>query len=250
MQTALRWNARPLSRDPTQPIEGSVCATVWPTRALQSNDRWFNELYLWTEGFQATTTQRARIQFAALENALFMLENERADHVGVTLSFGTIEIYADIVDRIFQEHGLVNHRIVIILRGSVERLRSHYRLHSFIDHLREQKIPVGYRVTTPRISMELGTIHFLQPDFVKIIAPDSKGPAAWEDLVAGARVAAVPLERLIVAGLETPEQLAHARQAEIGFGQGSALRAAFAPSTHKSHESAVFAPIPPEGAAR
>jgi len=35
------WSARALSQDSSRPIEGSVCDTVWPTRALNSDERWF-----------------------------------------------------------------------------------------------------------------------------------------------------------------------------------------------------------------
>ena len=91
MISARRWSARPLSKDPRRPIEGSVCATVWPTRALDSAVRWFDEIYVWTEGFNPSTTQRARIQSTTLEGAFQMLEREQADRVGVTLSFGTVE---------------------------------------------------------------------------------------------------------------------------------------------------------------
>ena len=54
-----RWSASPLWRERSQAVEGSVCATMWPTRTLADRERWFDELYVWTEGFQASTTQRA-----------------------------------------------------------------------------------------------------------------------------------------------------------------------------------------------
>jgi hypothetical protein len=236
----LRWDAAPLSKSASQPVQGSIYSTVWPTRALNSNDRWFDEIFLWTEGFQASTTQRARIQTAGLESAFFMLEHEHADHVGVTLSFGTIELFTDGIDRVFQAHDLVKHRIVVILRGTLERLRSPYRVRTFIDHLRAQQIPVGYRVSTPRITMELSTLDALKPDFAKITSPVSLRPESWDDLVVGARVIGMPLERIIVAGLDKAQQLDMARKAGIGFGQGAAVRPAFAPPQHRADSAGLF----------
>jgi hypothetical protein len=228
-ETVRRWPARPLSKDPEQPLEGSVCATVWPTRALQTDERWFDELYLWTEGFEASTTQRAAIQTMALTIAFSMLEREQADHVGVTLSFGTVERHLDRVAQAFQDHALVAQRMVVMLRGSIDRMRSQYSVRAFIEHLRAQQIPVGYRVTTPRITMDLQAIEFLQPGFAKVLAPNSMRPDAWQDFVLEARVVGIPAERLIVAGLENAAQLKLAREAQIGFGQGTAVRPAHAP---------------------
>ncbi len=172
--------------------------------------------------------------------SFFMLEHEHADHVGVTLSFGTIELFTDGIDRVFQAHGLVKHRVVVILRGTLERLRSPYRVRTFIDHLRAQQIPVGYRVSTPRITMELTTLDALKPDFAKITSPVSLRPETWDDLVVGARVIGMPLERIIVAGLDKAQQLDMARKAGIGFGQGAAVRPALAPPMHKSESALLF----------
>jgi len=240
MDSARRWSARPLSKDPSRPIEGSVCATVWPTRELSSDERWFDEVYLWTEGFQASTTQRARIQSTALENAFYMLEREHADQVGVTLSFGTVERFLEQVVETFQVHALVAHRMVVILRGSIERLRSRYRLRAFIDHLRGQHIPVGYRVTAQRITMELKALDFLQPDFAKLLAPNSSRTEFWQDFVLEARVAGVPPEWMIAAGLENQQQVALAKQVGIRFGQGTAVRPAYAPHARTSNGSVVL----------
>jgi hypothetical protein len=242
-QDKVRWSALPLSTDPERPIQGSVCATVWPTRALASSDRWFDELYIWYEGFPASTTQRARIQAAALENAFYMLEKESADHVGITLSFGTIELYTDGLDRLFQAHDLVRHRIVVMLRGSIERLRSPYRVRTFIDYLRAQQVPVGYSVSAPRITMEMSTLDVLRPDFARVAAPASLRPDAWDDLVVGVRVLEIPIERVIVSGLESPQRLDLARKAGFGFGQGAAVRPPFAPPRHKP-DATVFGPQP------
>ncbi len=206
-----------------------MCATVWPTRALNSDERWFDEIYFWTEGFQASTTQRARIQLMALEKAFYMLEHEHTELVGVTLSFGTIERFLDQVMDRFQAHDLVTQRIIVILRGSYERLRSPYRLRAFIDHLRAQQIPVGYRVTAPRITMEIKALNFLQPDFTKLLKPDSSRAEFWQDFVLETRVAGVQPEAMILAGLESLHQIDLARQVGIRFGQGTAVRPPYAP---------------------
>ena len=122
-----RWSAKAFSKKDGRPIEGSVCATVWPTRTLADRERWFDELYVWTEGFQASTTQRARIQVAALDHALRMLDCESADSVGITLSFGTAERHLDAIVKRLQLYPLVAHRVVVILRGAFDRVRSQYR---------------------------------------------------------------------------------------------------------------------------
>ncbi|HEU0204573.1 MAG TPA: hypothetical protein VFR86_29530, partial [Burkholderiaceae bacterium] len=66
MATGARWPAATLSRDWSRPVDGSVCAIMWPTLTLARPGLLFDELYVWTEGFQASTMQRARIQLAAL----------------------------------------------------------------------------------------------------------------------------------------------------------------------------------------
>ena len=138
-----RWSASPLARDRNHPVEGEVCATMWPTRTLAERERWFDELYVWTEGFQASTTQRARIQIAALDHALRMLDCESADSVAVTLSFGTAERHLDSIVRRLQLYPLVAHRAVVILRGALDRVRSQYRIRALIDYLRSGQITDG-----------------------------------------------------------------------------------------------------------
>ena len=43
-------------------------------RSLVSSERWFDELYIWTEGGAASTTQRAKIQIDAMSDAFKWLE--------------------------------------------------------------------------------------------------------------------------------------------------------------------------------
>jgi hypothetical protein len=234
------WSARALSQDSSRPIEGSVCATVWPTRALNSDERWFDEIYVWTEGFQASTMQRARIQSTTLESAFHMLEHEQVDRIGVTLSFGTVERFLDQLVEAFQSHALVTHRIVVIVRGSVARLRSRYRVRAFMDHLRGLQTPVGYRIATPGITMELKALDFMQPDFAQLHAPHSSRNEFWEDFALEARVAGVHPDCMIVAGLQNQQQLALARQVGFRFGQGSAVRPAYAPITDVPSATSVF----------
>jgi hypothetical protein len=224
-----RWSAGPLARDRSRPLDGSVCATMWPTRALAERERWFDELYVWTEGFEASTTQRARIQVAALDQALRMLECESSDSVAITLSFGTAERHVDAIARRLQLYPLVAHRAVVILRGALDRVRSQYRIRALIDYLRTAQITVGYRVTAPRATMEIRALDLVQPDFAKMLAPASDREEFWRDFVSEARVAGVAPQSLIVAGLETERQVDLARQAGVRFGQGNAVRRCFVP---------------------
>ena len=229
-----RWPAKRFSRDKDHPIEGNVCATVWPTQSLSSTERWFDELYLWTEGFHASTTQRARIQWAALRAAFQMLEREDIDRVGVTLSFGTIERTAEHLADEVQAHELVAHRMAILLRGSLGRLRSPYQVRALREHLRGHHVPVGYLFSAPAISMEFKAMDFVQPDFAKLQAPNSTRVEPWQNLVFESRVAGVPVDSLIVAGLQSRRQVGIAAQVGIPFGQGNALQPAFAPPAFTS----------------
>jgi hypothetical protein len=231
-----RWSAAPLAKDRSRPCEGNVCATMWPTRTLTERERWFDELYVWTEGFQPSTTQRARIQVAALDHALRMLDCEAADSVGVTLSFGTAERHLDAIVRRLQLYPLVAHRAVVILRGALDRVRSQYRIRVLIDYLRSSQITVGYRVSVPRVTMEIRALDMVQPEFAKVLAPTSNRDEFWRDFVSEARVAGIAPQSLIVAGLETEQQLQLARQAGIRFGQGNAVRPSFEPPATRDRE--------------
>lgn len=202
---------------------------MWPTLELASRQRWFDELYVWTEGFQASTMQRARIQLAALAKAFALLEREKVRRIGVTLSFGTVERCLDQVTDLFDAHRLLAHRVCVLLRGQIDRVRSRYRVQGFVDWLRTQQIPVGYRLTTARVSMEMKAIDFLAPDFAKILAPSSTRLEYWTDVALEARAAGLNLERLIVAGLEEPAQRDIALAAGFGLGQGHALRVPYDP---------------------
>jgi hypothetical protein len=244
--TVRRWSASPLAKDADHPLEGNVCATMWPTRTLVDRERWFDELYVWTEGFQASTTQRARIQVAALDHGLRMLDCEASSSVAVTLSFGTAERHLDAIVRRLQLYPLVSHRLVVILRGALDRVRSQYRIRAFVDYLRSGQIPVGYRVSAPRITMEIRTLDLVQPEFAKVLAPASNREEFWKDFVSEARVAGIAPQSLIVAGLETERQVELARQANIRFGQGSAVRPSFEPpETRGRRGRALMPPDPP-----
>ncbi len=236
------WPAVTLSLDRNRPGETSVRAAMWPTLTLDTEERWFDELYVWTEGFQPGTMQRARIQLNALAKAFVLLEREKVRRIGVTLSFGTIERCLDLVTGTFDAHRFHVHRLVVVLRGQLERLRSPYRVQSFIDWLRAQHVPVGYRVAAPRVSMELKAIDFVRPDFAKLLAPTSKRAEFWEDVVLEARASGLRAERLIVAGIETREQRALAVSAGFGFAQGSAIRPAYDPPSIRTPPT-----LPPRG---
>jgi len=224
-----RWPAAPLSRDWASPLDGSICAVMWPTLTLIGRERWFDELYVWTEGFQASTMQRARIQLAALSKGFALLERERVARVGITLSFGTVERCLDQVTELFDAHRLLAHRSCILLRGQIDRVRSRYRVRGFIDWLRTQQIPVGYRLTSARISMEMKAIDFVAPDFAKVLAPSSSRAEYWADVALEARAAGLKLDRSIVAGIEVPDQRRNAQAAGFAFGQGHAVRPPYDP---------------------
>lgn len=237
------WPAVTFSLDRNRPGETSVRAAMWPTLALDTDERWFDEMYVWTEGFQPGTMQRARIQLNALGEAFVLLERERVRRIGVTLSFGTVERCLDPVTDVFAAHRFHVHRVVVLLRGQIGRLRSPYRVRGFIDWLRAQYVQVGYRVTAPRVSMEIEAIDFVRPDFAKLRAPTSRRAEFWEDVVAEARAAGLRADRLIVAGIETREQRALAAAAGFGFAQGSAIRPAYDPPSIRTPPT-----LPPQGA--
>ncbi|HXW63891.1 MAG TPA: hypothetical protein VEK74_02315 [Burkholderiaceae bacterium] len=232
---AHRWPASSVIGKVEGAPNGAVCATIWPTRSLQARERWFDELYLWTDGFEPTPVQWSRIQLFGLRRALGMLAREESKQMAVTLSFGTVQKYDERIDTQLRAHALVAHRLSVILRGSVELVRSHYRIRAFIDYLRAQQIPVGLRVTAPRLAMDLSAFALVQPDFAKILAPSSNLGEAWQNLALEARVVGISEQWLIVAGLQTPEQLERAAQAGIGFGQGNAVRPAQNPFSDTSN---------------
>jgi hypothetical protein len=130
------------------------------------------------------------------------------------------------------------HRVVVILRGTFDRVRSQYRIRALIDYLRNGQITVGYRITAPRVTMEIQALDLVQPDFAKALAPASDREESWKDFVSEARVAGVAPQSLIVAGLETERQLELARQAGIRFGQGNAVRRSFEPPDTRGRRKA------------
>lgn len=229
MTPAHRWPARTICSENESLARGEVCATLWPTRSLHTPLRWFDELYLWTDGFEPTPVQWSRVQILGLNRGLTMLGEEQAERVAVTLSFRTVQRYDERIYAQLREQALVAHRLVVMLRGSAERLRSSYRVRAFVEYLRAQQIPVGLRVTSPRLAMEMTAFELIQPDFAKILAPASLGADAWENLVLESRIVGVPEEWLVVAGLQTQQQIERAARAGIGFGQGSAVRPAQKP---------------------
>jgi hypothetical protein len=239
---ARRWPARSVLKDEQHPIENSVCAAIWPIRSLISREDWFEELHFWTEGFEASLSQRARIQSFALERAFQILDGRDSGQIAVTLSFGTVERNLDHLAGVLESHAGNAHRLVVILRGSFDRLRSRYRLRGFVEYLHMLHISAGYLLPNPRVSRELKGLGLLQPDFAKVPAPALARLELWQDLALEARVAGGPFDRLIVTGLDTQEQVSLAKQVGIPFGQGRAIAPAYAPPLH---EVAEAAPAPP-----
>jgi hypothetical protein len=230
MTPAHRWPARLICNDTPTAERGEICATIWPTRHLHSPMRWFDELYVWAEGFEPTRAQWSRIQLLGLQRALVALTREQAETMAVTLSYSTAQNYAEQVDELLQAHALVAHRLVVLLRGSIGPGHLQYRIRAFVDYLRAQQIVVGMRVTTPRLAMELDAFGLVRPEFAKILAPAAAPVSAWESLVLEARFSGISERWLIVAGLQTAAQIRRALQCGIGFGQGTAVRPAHAPS--------------------
>jgi hypothetical protein len=218
-----------LPAEPASIAESRVRAVVWPTRGLVTRERWFDELYVWTEGQQPGTMQRARIQLDTLNKGFAMLEEELSPHVAVTLSFGTIERCLDLVTQVFDGYRLHCHRMAILVRGHIDRIRSPYRVQSFLDWLRTQQIPVGYRLTAPRIGMEMKAIDFVRPDFAKVLAPQSRRLEFWQDALLEARAAGLNPDWLIVAGIETAAQRELAAAAGYRFAQGTAVKPCHVP---------------------
>jgi hypothetical protein len=212
-------------------FRGAVRATLWPTRSLISSERWFDELYIWTEGGTASTTQRAQIQIEAMADAFQWLEYDLVKSIGLTISFGTIERALDPLTALFEKNVLFAHRMFVLLRGTPQRLRSRYRLRGFADMLRGLRIAVGYRLTAPRVSMELSGVDLVQPIFAKVLAPAATRPEAWSDLALEIRALGLDTRTTIVGALETNYQRDCAVQAGFELGQGRAIRAPYPPPT-------------------
>ena len=224
-------SSHPSSGEGVGRFRGSVRATLWPTLSLVGNKHWFDELYLWTEGGSASTTERAGIQIHALRNAFDWLAYDLIDRVGVTISFGTIERSLDPLTDLFEKNLLLAHRMFVMLRGAPQRLRSRYRLRAFADMLRGWQFPVGYRISAPRISMELAGIDLVQPIFAKILATTSSRDDAWNDLALEVRALSLDTKTTIVGALETRQQLQSASRVGFEFGQGRAIRMPYPPPT-------------------
>ena len=210
-------------------FRGAVRATLWPTRSLVSSERWFDELYIWTEGGAASTTQRAKIQIDAMSDAFKWLEYDLVERIGLTLSFGTIERALDPLTELFEKNVLMGHRMFVLLRGTPQRLRSRYRLRAFADMLRGLRIAVGYRLTAARVSMELSGVDIVQPIFAKVLAPAATRPEAWSDLALEIRALGLDTRTTIVGAIETRYQLDCAVKAGFELGQGRAVRLPYPP---------------------
>ena len=197
-------------------------AVLWPTLQLVDGERLFDELYVWTEGAQARTRLRAGIQHVALQKGFAMLEEERVRHLAVTISFGTIERNLDAMTAAIDDHLLLCHRLSVLVRGDLSRIRSRYRVQSFIDWMRSQHIAVGYRLDA-HIERESDAVSFVEPRFVKLMAPATADPVDWEYALAQTVALGVDPETIIIAGIETAEQKQQAIETGFLFGQGTAI---------------------------
>lgn len=210
-------------------FSGVIQATLWPTRSLTGSVRWFDEAYIWTEGATPTTTQRANIQLNALVDAFHWLEYELVEQIGVTISFGTVERSLDPLTALLERNAALAHRTFVMLRGAPQRLRARYRLRAFADMLRGLGFPVGYRLSAPRVSMELEGVDLVQPIFAKVLAIASRREEAWNDLALEVRALGLDTRATIVGGIEAPPQAHLARNAGFELGQGRAIRQPFPP---------------------
>lgn len=206
-----------------------VRALVWPTRTLVGAHRWFDELYVWTADFEPDRSLRAQIQLASLEHAFSMLEHERVERVAVTVSFGSIERSLEALAKTLESHRTTTHRLSVLLRGAMERLRWPYRVREFIDLLRSYQIPVGYRFAEPRASMEMSAIDFVAPDFAKMLAPISVREETWFEMAREVNALGLSRETFVLAGIEREEQLRLARDTGFVLGQGRALKKPYFP---------------------
>jgi hypothetical protein len=197
-------------------------AVLWPTSRLINDERLFNEFYVWTEGAQARSRLRASIQHVAMRKGFAMLEEERIHHLAVTLSFGTIERNLDAITNAIDDYLLLCHRLTVLVRGDLARIRSRYRVHSFIDWMRSQNITVGYRLDV-RVEREGEAVSFVKPRFVKLMAPACADAEAWEHALSQTVLLGVHPESIIVSGVETPQQKEQARDAGFLFAQGTAV---------------------------
>jgi hypothetical protein len=218
-----------ISTEQSGSFRGVVRATLWPTRSLVGHQRWFDELYIWTEGGAASTTQRANIQIGALRDAFGWLEFDLVERVGVTISFGTVERRLDPLTELFENNVLFAHRMFVLLRGTPQRLRSRYRLRAFSDMLRAWRYPLGYRLSAPRVSMELSGVDLVQPTFAKVLAPASTRAEAWSDLALEVRALGLSTQSTIAGALENRAQLESASKAGFELGQGRAVRMPYPP---------------------
>ena len=210
-------------------FRGAIRATLWPTRAFRGGVRWFDELYIWTEGAAAGTTHRANIQINSLRDAFQWLEYDLVEQVGVTISFGTVERALDPLTALFERNVLLAHRAHVMFRGTPQRLRSRYRLRAFADMLRGFGYPVGYRLSAPRVSMELAGVDLVQPTFGKVLATTLPREEAWQDLALEVRALGLDTRMTIVGGVEVPQQARMARDAGFELGQGRAVRQPYPP---------------------
>lgn len=227
----------PTASNASRPFSGSIRATLWPTRAFAGGVRWFDELYIWTEGASAGTTHRANIQINSLRDAFQWLEYDLVEQVGVTISFGTVERALDPLTTLFERNVLLAHRTHVIFRGTPQRLRSRYRLRAFADMLRGLGYPVGYRLSAPRVSMELAGVDLVEPVFAKVLATTSPREEAWQDLALEVRALGLDTRTTVVGGVEVPQQARMALEAGFELGQGRAVRQPYPPPS-------IPAPIP------
>jgi hypothetical protein len=88
---------------------------------------------------------------------------------------------------------------------------------------------VGYRISAPRVGMELRGVELVRPDFAKVLATTANSEQAWKDLAAEVRAVGLDPRVTIVGGVQDAEQVRLAALAGFELGQGLAIRPPYPP---------------------
>jgi hypothetical protein len=214
-----------------------VRAGLRPVRSLSNSKRWFDELRYTTHAFEPTVHQWARIQASALGSAFRLLQAETVHQVALQLSFSAVQRELETLVRLVADNCLLCHRLTVMLCGSPGHAMAARPVRAFVEFLRGYYVSVGFRVFSPRLTMEMPSIDLCEPDFLWIPAPHSGRVDYWVDTLQQVPTIGVARDWTIVGCLDQPLQRALAREAGFGFGQGDAVAAPYVPRRpHYGHE--------------
>jgi hypothetical protein len=195
--------------------ERGIRTGLLPVMHVDTGQRWFEDLRVWTVGYQATTTQRARLQMEVAVEAFELIRRERLRRVCITLSFGTLERCTDEIADLFERESLLAHRVMVLLRGDFARVRSPYRLRVLVEFLREHNVRIGFLLPSGRLSMEMQVLEALKPEFVMASAPISNRVEYWQDFVSEASSFGITPRRLVITGIDSEARFELARTAGV-----------------------------------